>query len=278
MPLSLLFCEGGPNSPDVRILGKLLAGRCEVRPGGSIHGMGDRIRAYREVLGGGQVAGVVDGDFRESWPTVRPLEEAEGWAGSDGETLGWRWSRKEIENYLLDPDVVSRALGERAPDPEAYQAQLDAAAEALVAYEAARTALSICRRRLRPMPTSWGPQRGRERHPFPDDISEAGCRSGLRSTVEEHSEGQAVTPDEVLKRYLDLSPKFAAGAPRRRDFLWTFAGKDLLWVMEAGLKELGLGSGRAFREQVLLGIEKTPDDISTWLPEWEALAAAVQAF
>ena len=32
MPVSLLLCEGGPGSPDVRVLSKVLAGLCEVRP------------------------------------------------------------------------------------------------------------------------------------------------------------------------------------------------------------------------------------------------------
>ncbi len=278
MPLSLLFCEGGPNSPDVRILRKLLAGRCEIRPGGSIHGMGDRIKAHREVLGAKRVAGIVDGDFRETWPTAAPLQEPEGWSGSDGEILGWRWSHKEIENYLVDPDVVSRALGGFALDALAYREHLDAAADRLAAYQAARTALSTCRRRFRPMPTSWGPERGRDKHPFPDDLGPEDCRAGLRATVEEHHGGQSVTPEDVLARYEELLPEFTAGGPRRRYFLWTFAGKDLVHVMESGLQAMGLGSGRAFRERVLLGIEKTADDISTWLPEWAALAAAAHAF
>lgn len=276
--MSLLFCEGGPNSPDVRILRKLLAGRCEVRPGGSIHGMGDRIKARREVLGATQVAGVVDGDFRETWPTATPLHQPEHWVGSDKEPLGWRWSRKEIENYIVDAAVVSRALGERAPDPQEYQAQLDAAAYGLAAYQAARTALSACRRRLRPMPTSWGPERDADRHPFPNDVSLEGCRGGLRTTVEDHHGRQTVSPEEVLTRYEELLPQFAADGPRRRDFLWTFAGKDLVHVMGPGLQTMGLGSVRAFKERVLLGIETTADDIASWLPEWGALAAAVQAF
>lgn len=276
--MNLLFCEGGLNSPDVRILRRLLAGRCEVLPGGSIHGMGDRIKAHREALGGRQVAGVADGDFKVPWPAAAPPLQPEAWSGSDSEILGWRWSRKEIENYIVDPEVVSRALPERALDRPGYQRHLDAAADRLAAYQAARTALSSCRRRLRPLPTSWGPERGQDKHPHPDDISDEGCRSGLRTTVEEYGAGQIVTPEEALDRYVALLPEFAATGQRRRDFLWTFAGKDLLYVMAAGLHELGLGGGRAFKEKVLLGIEKAEDDISTWLPEWGALAAAVEQF
>jgi hypothetical protein len=92
-----------------------------------------------------------------------------------------------------------------------------------------------------------------------------------------HSE-QAVTPEEVVGRYEALLPEFAAGGVRRRDFLWTFGGKDLLHVMEAGLVRFGFRNPKAFREKVLLGIETTEDDIATWVPEWSALRAAVEHF
>jgi hypothetical protein len=82
----------------------------------------------------------------------------------------------------------------------------------------------------------------------------------------------------VLSRYEELLPQFAAGGVRRRDFLWTFAGKDLLHVMEAGLVRLGFRNTKAFREKVLLGIESTNEDIATWIPEWSALRNAVEAF
>lgn len=75
MPVNLLFCEGGPGSPDVRVLRKLFAGYCEMRPAGSRYGMGDRIQAHREVLGQCQVAGIIDGDFRQDWTCDRPLLE-----------------------------------------------------------------------------------------------------------------------------------------------------------------------------------------------------------
>ena len=40
--------------------------------------------------------------------------------------------------------------------------------------------------------------------------------------------------------YEQLLPDFRAGGVRRRDYLWTFAGKDLLIAMENGLRDLDI--------------------------------------
>jgi hypothetical protein len=48
--------------------------------------------------------------------------------------------------------------------------------------------------------------------------------------------------------------------------------------MEDDLKTLGFASFAVFSERVLLGIEKTPDDIAAWVAEWAALRTAVQSF
>ncbi|MBF0428401.1 MAG: hypothetical protein HQL94_05715 [Magnetococcales bacterium] len=47
MPVNVLLCEGGAGSPDVRVLGKLLGGVCEIRPEGGKYGMGQKIIAKR---------------------------------------------------------------------------------------------------------------------------------------------------------------------------------------------------------------------------------------
>ena len=65
MPVNLLLCEGGSSSPDVRVLGKLLAGSCQTKPMGGKYGMGARIIARREMLQSVVVAGMLDGDFIE---------------------------------------------------------------------------------------------------------------------------------------------------------------------------------------------------------------------
>jgi hypothetical protein len=52
-------------------------------------------------------------------------------------------------------------------------------------------------------------------------------------------------------------------------------GKDLLWAMDEQLKNLGFFGAGAFREKILLGIEKSQENVGTWLPEWQALQRAI---
>ena len=192
--------------------------------------------------------------------------------------FGWRWSRKEIENYLIDPTVVSRSLGTTAPSPVDYLRLLEVAADKICFYQTARTALGNCRRRFSDLPSNWGRRRGRDDHPFPDDVTDMGCKAGIGQVVTDHGVEQTITSAEVLARYNDLLPTFIASGPRRLDFMWTFAGKDLLVSMEKDLTSYGFASVAVFCERVLLGIERTADDIGAWLPEWAALRSAVQSF
>ena len=85
MPVSLLLCEGGANSPDVRVLKKLVAGRCRVLPLGSKYGMGERIKARREAIGQTTVSGLLDGDFVAEW--TAPDNIPRNWVASDGTAL-----------------------------------------------------------------------------------------------------------------------------------------------------------------------------------------------
>ena len=99
MPVNVLFCEGGPGSYDIKVLNKLLSG-CLIRPEGGKYGMGNRIKAEREALRGGLVFGLLDGDFRAA--TTDPRGQPQPWLVDSGQNhLGWRWERKEIENYFL---------------------------------------------------------------------------------------------------------------------------------------------------------------------------------
>ncbi len=57
--------------------------------------------------------GLKDGDFDRDWQA--PSDQPRPWTKQLGsrrvERIGWTWARKEIENYLIDPEVVARALG-----------------------------------------------------------------------------------------------------------------------------------------------------------------------
>ena len=270
--MSLLFCEGGPGSPDVRVLGKVLAGRCEVRPFGSKYGMGNRVKGGREAIGRTSVFGILDRDFPEVWDT--PTGTPRPWIASDGVVLGWRWERREIENYLIDPVVVARALGKDAPPPDSYTAALGAARDRLTFYQAARAALSDRRRRFRQLSSSFGRKRGREDHPLPDDPTEQACRKGIKENVEAYDAARCVTIEDVNAVFDTRKPEFAAGGARYDHYLAAFAGKDILWAMDEDICGFGFDGVLPFREKVLVGIQNSTDDLGDWLPEWKALQAA----
>lgn len=274
MPVNVLFCEGGPGSPDVRVLNKLLSGRCgQIRPEGGKYGMGNCIRAHREALGQSLVLGLLDGDF---WSAPDgPKGEPQVWMASDNTRLGWRWERKEIENYLIDPAIVAKALGDRAPEPAKYQQALEAARGKIALYQAARTALSAERPRFKPLSSSFGTERGKSKYRFPDDLTETGCRAGIQASVANHLATQLVDRDAVVERFDALRPEFQPGGRRYEHFLCYFAGKDLVLAAEDDLKALGFQGGNAFLAKVIQEIVRSTDDIGAWLPEWAALQVAV---
>ncbi len=278
MPVSLLLCEGGASSPDIRVLRKILAGRCGVLASGGKYGMGERIRARREAIGRNEIFGILDGDFVDPWtpPVQRPVE----WRSPDKTFIfGWRWERKEIENDLIDPEVVGPALNLlnstlSVPD---YRSALEVARDRLPCYQAARTALATSRLRFRDLESAFGKPRGSERHPFPDGLDEASCRVGLGEVVTQHQVQQTIKLDDVEAKFAQLLPEYQPGGPRHQPFLHAFSGKDLLWAMDGALRQLGFAGAWAFRERVLDGIDQSPDDVGAWLPEWGALQRAIDA-
>ncbi|MEW6284236.1 MAG: hypothetical protein AB1758_36820, partial [Candidatus Eremiobacterota bacterium] len=150
---------------------------------------------------------LLDRDFEKSWqaPVDRPRERRSGQRSS--EHLGWTWARKEVENYLIDPGVVQRAVG---PLPW-YRNLLEGARDAIADYQAARTALSACRRSPKYMASAFGPPRGSEKHEFPDDVSESACRAGLKTVIEGHATDQAPSVEEATLTFESLLPECRKG-------------------------------------------------------------------
>jgi hypothetical protein len=269
MPVNLLLCEGDANSPDARVLPKLLAGRCAILPIGGKYGMGDRIKARRDAMRGNMVYGLLDGDFVIDFRN--PKDQPALWHGSDGTHFGWRWERKEIENYLIDPAVVQRSLGANAPPAAAYTTAVQEARDAIGVYQAARIALSVRRPRFSPLTNCFGPERGRLKHPFPDSLDHATCMDGIRQAVSNYQQHVAVSEDDVRAEFALRLPECQSGGSRFQDCLHAFAGKDLLLAMAPTLQRLGFASATVFLEKVLIAVDQTNDDLGDWLAEWRAL-------
>lgn len=272
MPVSVLLCEGNERSPDARVLNKLLVGLCEVKPFGGKYGMGDRILARREVLGPTSVFGLLDGDFRE-W--AAPTEAPVPWIiqpQNSKHHIGWRWERKEIENYLIDPVVVAKALG---AVPVGYEAILRAAALSLAAYQAARIALTLNRSRFSPLENAFGTNCGDTQLPEPTALDADNCLTAARQLVEKWNEGREVDVEKDVTSFNRVLPECQESGARFQHFITGFAGKDLLWGMSEGLGAIGFASPRIFQERVLVGITNSRDEVSNWLPEWMALREAI---
>lgn len=78
--------------------------------------------------------------------------------------------------------------------------------------------------------------------------------------------------------FRNLIPLHEVGGTRRKCYLHTYGGKDLLVQMDADLKSLGFSNFGEFRERVLLGIRDTMDDVATWLSEWAALRNEIETY
>ncbi len=281
MPLSILLCEGVQESPDARVLNKLLSGLCTVEPAGSKHRMVEQILVRRTLNPSSLVMGLRDPDFDRRW--TAPSSIPEPWSapvkGGQVERLGWLWTRKEIENYLIDPVVVGRALGPKAPPLDQYRSILERAADRLSAYTAARVSLTRNRIPFSQIPNRWGRPRGSENYPFPSNLRRNACRRQIRSIVERCLRCVILEPKHVLRDFTTQFQHHCSGMGLwRANYIYTYAGKDLLIQMESDLATIGFQNFGAFRERILIGIRDSQDDIASWLPEWSALRDEIQGF
>ncbi len=279
MPVNVLYCEGAKNSPDIRVLLNVLSGICTVRFAGSKIGLDRKILFVKQekLLPGSTVAALKDRDFDndESTPTNTPRN----WLAKVHDQniqVGWSWERKEIENYLIDPEVVLHALGSKAPPIEDYRAALEESARTISDYTAARIALSLSSQRHSSLRNCWGNVGGQ--HPFPDRLAESDCRAGITGIVCQYEQAQMVRKDDVLASFEQLLSECRAGGCRFQSFLTFFSGKDLLCGMRSALIGWGLGEPFVFRERIVKGIENSTENVSSWVPEWDQLRQIVQDF
>lgn len=268
MPVNVLYCEGNSGSIDILALRQLLPKDCIVKPiGGKTSNFMESIIADRSI--NPNLAGLVDRDFDcgdficMNKPGICVYENIQ---------VGWKWERKEIENYLLDPEVVRRALGRKAPPMEEYETALKDAAKAIAAYTAARTALSCYG-----FKNFWGEQVGTTSYYFPSRLGKNACEENIRNIVQKYKSDRIVTPEDVLDKFEQLFPLFRPGGSRFENFLTFFAGKDLLYRMTDKLREFGFESSNSqisptdvFLERTIKGMERA-EEIWTWLPEWQEL-------
>ena len=277
MPVNRLFCEGSPKGPDVRVIAAILRGtNCLITPLGAKYGMGDKIRLARELNNVSIIAGLLDRDFDEH--NTLPVQVPRDWRVAENTLwLGWRWERKEIENYLLDPQVVRHAIPNFPISDVEYAQALHSAAQGLAEYTAARTALSIIRPRFEPLSNSWGAERGKAKHIFPPDLSIEACRTGILLSLQTHAQNQVVGQERAIQQFESCLPECHPGGSRFEHFLTFFAGKDLFCALDPHVRLWGFASYSVLKEKILKGIEDAQSDVWSWLPEWGILRQQVIA-
>ena len=271
MSLNVLYCEGNSKSFDIRLLQQLFPGICLIKPIGSKYGFEDKIISDRAL--NPKLAGLRGRDFdcRDFSIANEPIE----WFYQNVQ-IGWFWERKEIENYLIDPEVVRRALGRKAPPMDEYKSVLQRSAETISAYTAARTALSCYR-----FQNSWGDSVDKT-HRFPQRsrLGQDQCRIKIKEIVREHKGDRIVEEQNVVDKFEKLLPLYRPGGSRFQKSLTFFAGKDLLYVMKNDLQEFGFNPKdpiTEFLERVVQRIENS-EDVWTWMPEWQKLRESITNF
>ena len=268
MPVNLLLCEGGPKSPDIRVLSAVLNGVAgEVRPSGGKQGLRELVKSLR--VHNRSCVALADGDFPripESWAAS---DEARRW--DDGiEFLGWLWRRKEVENYLLDPEVLKRTFGWTTTKVLDYQAQLAEAAKIISVPTAARMSLVV-----------HAPKKTRLETNVTLTLPDSELRTQLSRRARNYNSGATIKAKALLETYHRLKPECSPSGRLHPSALVVFAGKDLMQALGhmKGVRAIQpeLADGTALTESVLETLEKSPAPY-TWLPEWSSLRAAVEAW
>ncbi|MCP4701361.1 MAG: DUF4435 domain-containing protein [Gammaproteobacteria bacterium] len=268
MSVHILYCEGYPNSYDVRLLNFLLFNTgCRAVPAGGKDNffIGVRMMRNSRHTGGQGIYALRDRDFDAQ--ATEPCEEVLRWSIQDRRTsihLGWKWERREIENYLLDPLVIEKALPAEKLNVADYRQALEGAASRLEFYTAARIAISLSR------------HSDRLKNTFSPFSTADECRQKIKEIIRQY---RTNTPEEkeVLDHFDLLLPECQAGGIRRTHFTTYFSGKDLFTRLNPFLTRNGWGSQDKFIEEILDGMKNTAENIWEWLPEWKHLRKQISS-
>lgn len=286
MPVNVILCEGNERSPDIRIISKIIndAGiGCRVVFNGSSRGFEERIRLLREFTKTSNVYGIGDLDFPLEWNSDSTMQT---WIANDTAHLGWRWPRKEIENYLFDPVIVKNALDVHVKngnfnwkefDLDEYETELEKQRGNLAVYQAARLTLRQCGTKSRYWPSKFGKERGKHRYHFPDNLERQSIESSLREACGEFFCG-ITSSEQVLEKFSGTyQNEYSPGKPRYDNFLYSYAGKDIFWAMESWFDKTLFKSIYGFQEKIITGITDAPDSVVSWCSDWEDLVEKINA-
>ncbi|MBI1914587.1 MAG: hypothetical protein HYS12_07595 [Planctomycetes bacterium] len=275
MPVSRLLVEG---KLDIEVLVPLLAGTTGVDPRPTSKGsLAPRARDLRRDTG--QTACYVrdrDFDFLPpidlSQPTIDTTDA--------GATLGWRWCRHEIENYLIDPGIIHATFGW---DRATFEGQLINAARSIKHYQAARWAVGQARQVL--PPAKEFPSRPAEcaglDFQLPADLTQAGTATWVHTQAAtflasvQTALGPAALNTALTGHSARLTDAFLGDVTNV--LIWC-SGKDLLTGLLPWLQATHGLHPSQLRTRVRDWIAVHPDQTLVLLPEWDALRNLLRAY
>ncbi len=278
MPIAKLFIEGNLES---EVLNPILQGSPALQKGGSKNS--PRPRAYSErhqdpekptkvTVAAGYLR---DRDFDFDPPVDLSTPTVDGIDA--GVAFGWRWCRHELENYLIDPAIVSEAMAWPIADVEEA---LRLAAGKIRGYEAARWTIGIVRRALPPHYELRTRPEGPNEIDLPGALDSASVNAWALNNIESHR-GPIVTSTDstaVQASFDALSARFddAFVADVAKVLLW-FSGKDMLAGMADWLTTKAVENPGAFRASLRDWIIANPVRALELLPEWKGMTEALRA-
>lgn len=265
MPIVRLFVEG---KLETELLTPVFRGSPVLVPGGSKYALRNSARGLRNAnkIAAGYLR---DRDFDFDPPDDLNQPTVDSPAGET--PFGWRWCRHEIENYLIEPALVSLSMNWVTEEVEDGIRQ---AARSIRHYQAARWSIGLVRRQLPPhYELNTKPVDGNDfRLPQSLDFDASrdwalGSISEFRKRILKNTD--AVRAESAFAAYVDhFRESFLDDVPSV--LLW-FSGKDLMAAMSQWLLSRSIPNPGVFRAAIRDWIIAHPDLVLELLPEWNAL-------
>lgn len=265
MPVSLLLVEG---KLDVEVLSPLLwyltAGMA-IAAGGSKGSLKPRCRDEREKPKPVVACYVRDRDFDFDPPddTSRPTPDSK---------LGWRWSRHELENYLLEPEVLAGTVGCSTMEAETA---LQRAAAQILHYTAARWSVGIARRSLptfKDLPTR-PPSLGEGiKIPEPQARSLDAARTWALEHIGAFRElVRPVLAEATIDGNFTAQMGVLSGLTGVTEVLVWHSGKDLLAALAPAFYRSVGNNPTVLQRRLAAWVREHPERMLELVPEWRAL-------
>jgi hypothetical protein len=272
MPVSLLLVEG---TLDREILASVFAGNPAIDPHStSKSALAPRVRDKRRD--GITACYIRDRDFDFLPPTDITQPTIDNIF--NGVTLGWRWCRHELENYLIDPGIIQATFGW---DRTIFENELVNSAKNIKYYQAAHWTVGEARQVLPPtrdFPTKPSECSG---HDFrlPADLTEVGAIAWVQtqSTTFLANVQTSLAPTILNNTFTNHLARFTdTFLSDVTNVLNWFSGKDLLASLITWLQMTYRIHPTQLCERVRDWIMLNPDQTLILLPEWDAFRNLVR--